>query len=114
MSFIAAPWFSRRCAVTRTSLPSPSTGEAGSLGGALTTPLGDLAMGPVVRVEPGATVADAARDAGREAHRLKGLARFRHLRDGGLWAPIAPVHNVIMPLAREEKKPREAAAAAAT
>jgi probable DNA metabolism protein len=46
-----------------------------------------------------ARVHEAARDAGREAHRLKGLARFRHLRDGGLWAPIAPVHNVIMPLA---------------
>jgi CBS domain-containing protein len=35
-------------------------GEAGSLGGELTTPLEDLPMRPVVRVAPGATVADAA------------------------------------------------------
>jgi CBS domain-containing protein len=42
-------------------------GQPGSLGGELTTPLEDLPMRPVVRVAPGATVADAAA-AMRDAH----------------------------------------------
>lgn len=37
-----------------------SRGGGGSLGGELTTPLGELTMRPVIRVAPGATVADAA------------------------------------------------------
>ena len=44
-------------------------------------------------------VHEAARTAGRELHRLKGLVRFRRLRDGTLWGPIGPDTNVIAPLA---------------
>lgn len=35
------------------------------------------------------------RKVGHELHRLTGLARFRELRDGTLWAPLAPDHNVV-------------------
>lgn len=34
------------------------------------------------------------RAVGHELHRLTGLARFRELHDGTLWAPLAPDHNV--------------------
>lgn len=34
------------------------------------------------------------RKVGHELHRLTGLARFRELHDGTLWAPLAPDHNV--------------------
>lgn len=44
-------------------------------------------------------VHEAARTVGRELHRLKGLVRFRRLRDGTLWGPIGPDTNVIAPLA---------------
>jgi len=44
-------------------------------------------------------VHEAARTVGRELHRLKGLVRFRRLREGTLWAPISPTTNVITPLA---------------
>jgi probable DNA metabolism protein len=40
-----------------------------------------------------------ARSVAREVHRLKGFARFRELRDGSLFAPLQPTHNVIGPLA---------------
>lgn len=44
-------------------------------------------------------VHDIARAVGSELHRLKGLARFRRLRDETLWAPIRPEANVVAPLA---------------
>ncbi len=36
---------------------------------------------------------------GAEIHRLKGLTRFRKLKDGGWWAPLAPDHRVLWPVA---------------
>ena len=44
-------------------------------------------------------VQEAARAVGREVHRLKGLVRFRQLRDGPLWAPISPEAEIVSPLA---------------
>lgn len=41
------------------------------------------------------TVHTCTRKVGHEMHRLTGLARFRELRDGSLWAPLAPDHNVV-------------------
>ena len=40
-----------------------------------------------------------ARRVGGEAHRLKGLLRFRELRSGLLWAPVEPDANVVVLLA---------------
>ena len=40
-----------------------------------------------------------ARRVGGEAHRLKGLLRFRELRSGFLWAPVEPDANVVLLLA---------------
>jgi probable DNA metabolism protein len=45
-------------------------------------------------------VVSAARKAGREAHRMKGLLRFEQLRDGTWLARMEPDHNVIQPLAK--------------
>ena len=45
-----------------------------------------------------ARVHETARAVGRETHRLKGLVRFRRLREGLLWAPVSPDHNVLLPL----------------
>lgn len=39
------------------------------------------------------------RKVGCELHRFTGLARFRELRDGTWWAPIAPDHNIACGLA---------------
>jgi probable DNA metabolism protein len=56
------------------------------------------------------TVEDAARAYGRELHGLKGLLRFRELRDGVLYAPVAPVANVVQGLAAHfrQRLPRDA------
>ncbi len=40
-----------------------------------------------------------ARAVGGEIHRLKGLVRFRELREGTLWAPVDPDANILTPLA---------------
>ena len=46
----------------------------------------------------------AAGAVGGEIHRLAGLARFRELADGTLFAPIRPDHNVVCPLALHFRK----------
>jgi probable DNA metabolism protein len=50
---------------------------------------------PVVR-----DIAERARLVGQETHRFKGLLRFMELRDGTYYAPFAPDHRVILPLAQ--------------
>lgn len=45
-------------------------------------------------------VHDAARKVGTEAHRLKGLVRFRELKDSIFYSPIAPDHNVLLSVAQ--------------
>lgn len=35
-----------------------------------------------------------------ESHRLKGLVRFRRLRDGSYYGPLRPDHRVLLPVAR--------------
>jgi probable DNA metabolism protein len=48
-------------------------------------------------------VAEIHRRAGQvrlESHRLKGLVRFRRLRDGGYYAPLHPDHRVLYAVAR--------------
>jgi len=56
-----------------------------------------------------ATLLELSRKVGVEAHRLKGLVRFRSLANETLWAPIAPVHDVALPVARHfaGRMPRE-------
>lgn len=44
-------------------------------------------------------VVTTARRVGGEAHRLKGLLRFRELRSGPLWAPVEPDAHVVLLLA---------------
>ena len=50
---------------------------------------------PVVR-----EIADRARLVGQETHRFQGLLRFMELRDGTYYAPFAPDHRVLVPVAR--------------
>lgn len=45
-------------------------------------------------------VHDASRKVGSEAHRLKGLVRFRELKEGVFYAPITPDHNVLLAIAQ--------------
>jgi probable DNA metabolism protein len=48
-------------------------------------------------------VAEVQRRVGQvrlESHRLKGLVRFRRLRDGGYYAPLRPDHRVLYAVAR--------------
>lgn len=45
-----------------------------------------------------------ARKVGHELHRLTGLARFRELRDGRWWAPLAPDHNVVCGVAAQFRR----------
>ncbi len=51
-----------------------------------------------------------ARKVGHEIHRLSGLARFRELRDGTLWAPVNPDHNVVCAVAAHFTRRMPAAA----
>jgi probable DNA metabolism protein len=50
------------------------------------------------------TVLKYSRKVGFEAHRLTGLLRFQELRDGTLYGPCEPDHNVIILLARHFKQ----------
>jgi probable DNA metabolism protein len=56
-----------------------------------------------------AEVHRVSREVGQEAHRLKGLVRFRSLEDGSLWAPISPRHDVLLIVAQHfrARLPRE-------
>lgn len=54
---------------------------------------------PVVRV-----ITDLAASVGAEIHRLKGLLRFRETQDGWLWGPMAPEHNICIPVAHHFRK----------
>lgn len=49
-------------------------------------------------------VHDVSRKVGGEAHRLKGLLRFRELTDGTLWAPVEPDHQIMLPLAQHFRR----------
>jgi len=45
-------------------------------------------------------VLDRARLVGGEAHKFKGLLRFMELRDGTYYAPFAPDHRILLPVAQ--------------
>lgn len=52
-------------------------------------------LGSNLREQTVLTIRKTARKVGGEAHRLKGLLRFRELADGTLYAPFEPDHRVI-------------------
>jgi probable DNA metabolism protein len=59
------------------------------------TCIGGWTTNPVVK-----DIAERARLVGHETHRFMGLLRFMELQDGTYYAPFAPDHRILLPLAR--------------